>query len=68
MVVSGLPNRNGARHATEIANMSLELLQNIKYFSVKHRPDVQLKLRIGIHTGPCAAGGILLLDQRIAYH
>ena len=56
MVVSGLPTPNGGRHAAEIANMALDLLHEIKVFKVKHRPRIQLKLRIGIHTGPCAAG------------
>lgn len=56
MVVSGLPMRNGDRHAAEIARMSLALLDAVKSFTIRHKPDEQLKLRIGIHTGPCAAG------------
>lgn len=51
MVVSGLPIRNGDRHAGEIASLSLHLLQNIKDFRIRHRPSETLKLRIGIHTG-----------------
>ena len=51
MVVSGLPKRNGIRHAGEIASMSLHLLSAIQRFKIRHRPNDTLKLRIGIHTG-----------------
>ena len=51
MVVSGLPNRNGIRHAGEIANMSLDLLSDMCCFKIKHLPEKQLQLRIGIHSG-----------------
>ncbi|XP_064471439.1 atrial natriuretic peptide receptor 1-like isoform X2 [Ornithodoros turicata] len=56
MVVSGLPDRNGYNHAREVARMALSLLRAVKNFKIRHRPDEQLKLRIGIHTGPCCAG------------
>lgn len=51
MVVSGLPIRNGDLHAIEISSMALELLDNVKNFKIRHRPDDTLQLRIGIHTG-----------------
>lgn len=51
MVVSGLPVRNGKIHGREIARMSLALLEAVKTFKIRHRPDEQLKLRIGIHSG-----------------
>lgn len=51
MVVSGLPVRNGKLHAREIAGMSLALLEQVKSFKIRHRPNDQLWLRIGIHTG-----------------
>lgn len=51
MVVSGLPHRNGLKHAGEIASMSLHLLSAIKQFQIRHRPHDILKLRIGMHTG-----------------
>ncbi|KAH6930363.1 hypothetical protein HPB50_013105 [Hyalomma asiaticum] len=50
MVASGLPVRNGMLHAREIARMSLALLRTVRSFSIRHRPQEQLKLRIGIHT------------------
>ena len=56
MVVSGLPQPNAGRHIVEICSMALELLDQVSRFTIRHRPDDILKLRIGIHTGPCAAG------------
>ncbi|KFM63400.1 Atrial natriuretic peptide receptor 2, partial [Stegodyphus mimosarum] len=56
MVVSGLPDRNGMLHAKEIARMSLTLLKAVTSFKIRHRPEDTVKLRIGIHSGPCCAG------------
>lgn len=56
MVVSGLPERNGHDHAREIALMALAILDAIKCFTIKHKPEYQLKIRIGIHSGPVCAG------------
>lgn len=53
MVVSGLPIRNGTKHVKEIASMALELLESVKTFQIRHRPNETLQLRIGIHTGIC---------------
>ncbi|KAJ8986269.1 hypothetical protein NQ317_009979 [Molorchus minor] len=64
MVVSGLPERNGNKHAGEIARMSLELLKAVKRFQIRHRPTDPLQLRIGIHTGPCVAGVVGLKMPR----
>lgn len=54
MVVSGLPMRNGMNHAREIARMSLALRDTVMTFSIRHRPNEQLKLRIGMHSGKSA--------------
>jgi hypothetical protein len=51
MVVSGLPIRNSDLHSREIASMALELLESVKTFRIRHRPEQILQLRIGIHTG-----------------
>lgn len=51
MVASGLPVRSELNHAREIAKMSLCLLERVKTFQIRHMPEEQLKLRIGIHTG-----------------
>ncbi|UYV73331.1 NPR2 [Cordylochernes scorpioides] len=56
MVVSGLPDRNGLDHAKEIARMALRLVRTIETFSMRHLPDTRVKLRIGMHSGPCCAG------------
>ncbi|XP_017785095.1 PREDICTED: atrial natriuretic peptide receptor 1 [Nicrophorus vespilloides] len=56
MVVSGLPERNGYYHAREICLMSLAMLDAVRSFTIQHQPDYQLKLRIGIHSGPVCAG------------
>lgn len=51
MVVSGLPIRNGLRHAGEIASLALRLLEAIETFEIRHRPNERLSLRIGINSG-----------------
>lgn len=64
MVVSGLPVRNGNKHAREISRMALSLLSAVYRFKIRHRPGEQLKLRIGLHTGPCVAGVVGLKMPR----
>lgn len=62
MVVSGLPERNGDKHADEIAKMSLDLVAAVRQVLIPHMPNKRLQLRAGIHTGvrfyllilPCA--------------
>ena len=50
-VASGVPLRNGDKHAIEISNMALSLLDACSRLPVPHLPQEMLKLRIGIHTG-----------------
>ncbi|XP_013793346.1 atrial natriuretic peptide receptor 1-like, partial [Limulus polyphemus] len=64
MVVSGLPIKNGNEHAREIARLSLALLVAVGNFKIQHRPERKLKLRIGIHSGPCVAGVVGLKMPR----
>lgn len=51
MVASGVPNRNGTRHAAEMANMSLDILHCIGTFKMRHMPDLKVRIRIGLHSG-----------------
>ncbi|XP_053241410.1 retinal guanylyl cyclase 2-like [Podarcis raffonei] len=64
MVASGLPKRNGRRHASEIANMSLDILSSVGSFRAKHLPHVPIRVRMGLHSGPCAAGVVGLTMPR----
>ncbi|CAC5366800.1 Guanylate cyclase 32E,Receptor-type guanylate cyclase gcy-19,Retinal guanylyl cyclase 2,Heat-stable enterotoxin receptor,Olfactory guanylyl cyclase GC-D,Atrial natriuretic peptide receptor 2,Receptor-type guanylate cyclase gcy-9,Receptor-type guanylate cyclase Gyc76C,Receptor-type guanylate cyclase gcy-18,Receptor-type guanylate cyclase gcy-28,Speract receptor,Receptor-type guanylate cyclase gcy-29,Receptor-type guanylate cyclase gcy-13,Receptor-type guanylate cyclase gcy-8,Guanylyl cyclase GC-E,Receptor-t len=50
MVVSGLPTRNGDDHVRQIAKMSLEIVQNVGIFKIRHLPEKHLQARIGIHS------------------
>ncbi|XP_032592225.1 guanylate cyclase 32E isoform X2 [Drosophila grimshawi] len=56
MVVSGLPLKNGNRHAGEIASLALHLLETVGNLKIRHKPTETVHFRIGIHSGPCAAG------------
>uniref|UniRef100_A0A8D3BVW2 Guanylate cyclase n=1 Tax=Scophthalmus maximus TaxID=52904 RepID=A0A8D3BVW2_SCOMX len=64
MVVSGLPVRNGKLHGREIARMALALLDAVRTFRIRHRAEQQLRLRIGIHSGPVCAGVVGLKMPR----
>jgi len=66
MVVSGLPEPNAGRHIFEICSMALQLLDQVSHFTIRHRPEETLKLRIGIHSGPCAAGRAYITLYAIA--
>jgi class 3 adenylate cyclase len=63
MVVSGLPKPN-KNHASDIARMSLALLDSVENFKIPHLPEKKLELRIGLHSGPCVAGVVGLKMPR----
>ena len=50
MVVSGAPHPT-QKHASEIALLSLDLVDGIQHFVIPHRPDEKLRMRIGLHSG-----------------
>ncbi|KAJ8281932.1 hypothetical protein COCON_G00044510 [Conger conger] len=64
MVASGVPNRNGKRHAAEVANMSLDILHSIGAFTMRHMPDLKVRIRIGLHSGTVVAGVVGLTMPR----
>lgn len=51
MVVSGVPRENGILHASEIASMALDLVGVCRTFRIPHKPNTQLQIRAGIHSG-----------------
>ncbi|XP_011334672.2 retinal guanylyl cyclase 2 isoform X1 [Ooceraea biroi] len=63
MVVGGCPVRI-PDHASQVATMALDLLHQSGKFKLKHLPDTALRLRIGLHTGPCCAGVVGLTMPR----
>ncbi|CAK9802664.1 Retinal guanylyl cyclase 2 [Anthophora quadrimaculata] len=63
MVVAGCPVRI-PDHASQIATMALDLLHQSGKFKLRHLPRTQLRLRIGLHTGPCCAGVVGLTMPR----
>ncbi|XP_055362884.1 retinal guanylyl cyclase 2 isoform X2 [Betta splendens] len=64
MVASGVPVPNGERHAAEIANMALDILSAVGSFKMRHMPDVPVRIRIGLNSGPCVAGVVGLTMPR----
>ena len=58
VVASGVPIRNGDKHGSEICQLSLHLLEAIGEVEIPHMPEEKLKMRIGIHSGPCVGGVI----------
>lgn len=51
MVASGLPERNGNRHAVDICRMALEILAFMGNFQLRHLPGIPVWIRIGVHSG-----------------
>ena len=56
MVASGLPERNGDRHAAEIANLCLELMMITPGIMIHQEPGLRLRIKVGIHSGATTAG------------
>ncbi|KAJ8319770.1 hypothetical protein KUTeg_001357, partial [Tegillarca granosa] len=65
MVASGVPVRNGNKHAEEIATMAIDLLVATKQVKVPGSNEQDhIEIRIGLHTGPCVAGVVGLKMPR----
>ena len=56
MVASGVPHPNGEQHAVQISKMALDLLAKVTTFEIKHKPNIKLQLRMGIHCGQVVCG------------
>ncbi|CAL8095065.1 unnamed protein product [Orchesella dallaii] len=63
MCVGGAPVRS-PDHAAQIATMALDLLYQSGKFRIRHLPYTALRVRIGLHTGPCCAGVVGLTMPR----
>lgn len=48
---SGVPKPNGKRHASEIASLSLDILEHVNRMEIPHIPGTNVRLRIGCHSG-----------------
>ena len=66
MVVSGLPIRT-ENNIVSIVNLALELRHFVTHHQIANHPDKHMRIRIGIHTGQCAAGRICKLMNLIYY-
>ena len=60
LVASGLPTRNGDRHAPEIATFSLQILEFVESYKIPDYEAIKLRIRVGIHTGLSAVSLQLL--------
>ncbi|XP_055343849.1 atrial natriuretic peptide receptor 1-like [Paramacrobiotus metropolitanus] len=64
VIASGLPDRNGRAHASEIGTTSLDMLDTVKTIKIKHMENHDVEMKVGIHTGMLAAGVIGLKAPR----
>ena len=51
VVVSGAPQRNGAKHATEICDLALNFVGAVRNFYIPHLEEEKIELRLGVHSG-----------------
>uniref|UniRef100_A0A1I8ELQ4 guanylate cyclase n=1 Tax=Wuchereria bancrofti TaxID=6293 RepID=A0A1I8ELQ4_WUCBA len=64
MMASGVPSENGGRHIFEIAEIALKIREKTLAYKVTAAPNWHLRVRIGFHCGPIAAGVIGLRSPR----
>uniref|UniRef100_A0A0K0EE46 Guanylate cyclase n=1 Tax=Strongyloides stercoralis TaxID=6248 RepID=A0A0K0EE46_STRER len=56
LVVSGIPEENGTRHLANISDVALSMMEYLQTYRVPHKKNISIKIRLGLHTGPVAAG------------
>ena len=47
----GVPKKNGKRHASEVAMLSLHILKELRDIKIPHMPQKRFHVRVGCHTG-----------------
>ena len=65
---SGLPTRNGIKHAPEIASLALDMLsmmRNKTFPCPSASANYKIQLRIGINTGTYISGQFLLIVHQV---
>ncbi|KAM3188127.1 hypothetical protein ACTXT7_000896 [Hymenolepis weldensis] len=62
MAASGLPVGDGRLHANEVALTALDLQSVCGIFKTRHLP--QVRVGIGLHSGPCVAEAVGLIMLR----
>ena len=56
LVASGIDKQIGDKHASEIASLALGVLRGTSMLVIPHKPEEQLLIRMGIHSGPVIGG------------
>ncbi|WKX96596.1 hypothetical protein Q1695_012771 [Nippostrongylus brasiliensis] len=64
MVVSGIPEENGRRHVSNVADIALSIMEFLVTYRIPHRKSEQLVIRLGFHSGPVAAAVVGLNAPR----
>jgi class 3 adenylate cyclase len=52
LISAGVPGSHD-HHASDICKLALDILSKCATFEVKHKPNIRLKVRMGVNTGPC---------------
>uniref|UniRef100_A0AC34RM09 Guanylate cyclase domain-containing protein n=1 Tax=Panagrolaimus sp. JU765 TaxID=591449 RepID=A0AC34RM09_9BILA len=63
MVVSGIPQENGIRHLMHLSDVALEIMAFLANYVIPNKTQ-KIRIRLGLHTGPVAAGVVGLTAPR----